>query len=126
MSVAGQIDFVAGLLECLEVNTVRQNAQHLIQQMHHVGAIALQFFHGILAHQQRLRLLAQFLDFIDLLVQHRDFLLQVSVAPFLIGYFAAEPGMHERHQQYAQRHENSTQCGKLDLAGTPLFGAVRQ
>jgi hypothetical protein len=71
-------------------------------------------------------LLAEFFDFLYLFIQHRCFLFQVSVAPFLIGYLGTDSNLHDSHQQTSQHYGNHTERDKLDLASLALFGTMWQ
>ena len=85
MRITVYADPVAVLFKSFQIYPVRQYAQHLIQQMNHVGTGALQVFDHRFARQQSLRLLTQFSDFLNLLIEYRDLLFQVGIASFLIG-----------------------------------------
>jgi hypothetical protein len=98
LCITNQADFIARLFERFQVHPIRQDAQHLIQQMHHIGTSALQVLHDILAGQQGLSLLAEFFDLFDLFVKYRCLLFQVSIASFLVGYLGADRDLHETHQ----------------------------
>src|SRR5262245_21136115 len=77
---AGNDDAAVGLPDALEVDAVRQLPHQLIEQVHRLGAVALERFHHALAREQRRGLLLELLDLGDLLVELDDLLLQVLVA----------------------------------------------
>jgi hypothetical protein len=56
----------------------------LVEQVHRFGTIGLQRLDNLLARQQRLRLLAQLVDLLDLLVELGDLGLQQRVTVVLI------------------------------------------
>ena len=72
------------LLQGAQVDAVGQLPDHLVEQVHRLGAIGLQRLDDLLARQERLRLLAELVDFLDLLVELGDLVLEELVAALLV------------------------------------------
>ena len=72
LRVAHERDLGADLLQRLQVDPVRELAHHLIQHMDGFGPVGLQRFDDLLPGEERLRLLAELVDLLDLLVELRD------------------------------------------------------
>ena len=98
----------------------------MVEQPDRLRPVGLQGFHNALAREQRLCLLFQFPDFIDLLVQLHDLRFQVLVAFDLV--FDA-PGKKDMYRDDDGTRQGKRQAGKdeeLLLLGLAPCGAMRQ
>jgi hypothetical protein len=84
LRVADQRDLGPDLAEQAQIDTIRKLPDHLVEHVDGLGAVGLQRLHHLLAREQRLRLLAQPVDFLDLLVELRDLFLEQLVAATLV------------------------------------------
>jgi hypothetical protein len=82
----------------------------------------LQRFNDLFAFQQRLRLLADFLDFADLAIKLGDFLIEENIARLLCRLARSNHAMPEDDGEHSRRDGNAEQ--EIELAtpcGTRKF-----
>ena len=126
LRVADERDLGAGLAQRLEIDPVGELPHHLVEQMDSLGPIGLQRFDDLLPREQRLRLLAELVDLLDLAVELRYLRLEQAVAAFLALDLPAECHVHEQHHRRPQDGEPDRERDELPLARLSLLLAVRQ
>ena len=94
--------------------------------MHRFGTVGLQRLDDLLARQQRLRLLAQLVDFLDLLVELRDLFLEQLVAAALVVDARGDHHVNQADDRDAQDGKSDRHRYELTLARVTLLLAVRQ
>ena len=110
LRVADQRDLCAGLLHRPEVDPVGQLAHHLVEQVDRLGPVGLQRLDDLLSREQRLRLLAQLVDLLDLLVELGDLRLEQRVAALLVLDLRAEDHVHQQDDRQAEDREPDRQA----------------
>ena len=114
------------MLDRPQVDAVRKLAHELVEQVDGLAAIRLQRLDDLLARDHGLDLLAQPVDFLDLLVQLGDFRLEQRIAAHLVFDLRAEDAVDQQDDGERQRRQHDGKRDELPLARlTPLL-AVRQ
>ena len=94
--------------------------------MHRLGTIGLQRLDDLLARQQRLRLFAQLVDFLDLLVELHNFVLEQLVAAALIVDARGDPHMTQADHGNSEHGEPDGERYELALTRLTLLLAMRK
>ncbi len=94
--------------------------------MHSLGPIRLQRFDDLLAREQRLRLFAQLVDFLDLLVELGDLGLEQRVPAVLVLDPCRDDHMHQADHGHRKHREADGERDKLALARLALLLTVGQ
>src|SRR5207249_7098653 len=121
LGIADQRHPRAVLLHRLEVDPVRQLANELVEQVHRFGPVRLQRFDDLLSRQQRLRLVAQPVNFLDLLVELRDLSGQELITPVLIIDLRGDQDVPESDRSDAQDGQPDRKRDELSLARLALL-----
>ena len=101
-------------------------AHELVEQMHGLVAIRLQRFDDRLAREHLLDLIAQLVDFLDLLVELGDLRLQQVIARVLVVDARSEECVTAGDDGNTEHRQCNDKRDELALTGQPLLLAMGQ
>jgi hypothetical protein len=120
------VHLLRGLAHRLEVHALRHLAHHLLEQVHGLRAVGLQGFDDLLAREQRLDLVAQLVDFGDVLVELLDLGGHEVVAIVLRRDLALVVLVHQEGERDADDRGAARDGGEMLPRALTALLAVRQ
>src|SRR6185436_9772752 len=126
LRITHESDLGSDLLQRLQIDPARELPHHLVKHVDGFGPVGLQRFDDLLPGEERLRLLAELVDLLDLLVQLRDLGLEQGVATLLVLDLPVEDDPPQPDQRQTQERKPDRKRDELPLASLALLLAVGQ
>src|SRR5215510_111841 len=117
LRITREVDLEPRLLDLLQVYTVGDLLDQLLQQVHRLSAVGLQALDDLLARKQRGDLGLELLDLFDLLVEPGVLPLQVLVPVALVGDVAGDRQVDGTHDQEPEHRDQPSQDAEVLALG---------